>query len=161
MSIINDLKELSNRGKVAFAICCFESAIDIFDQDKKKWSFVDVELWKFCNSNMAYWQERFGEITPFVVCEKIDFDKKEYEYLTREEHDMLSELYERTSKVILTILDLVYEVARTNIYVIINSDRAKSDALPYLQSLIDIMDENNIPLPDIEMFKQFPVTENN
>jgi hypothetical protein len=161
MSIINDLEEMSNRGKVAFAICCFESAIDFFVQDKKKWSFVDDELWKFCNSNMAYWHEQFGEITPFVVCEKIDFDLKEYKYLTREQHDMLLELYNGTNKVIISILELVYEVAITNIYVIIHNEKTKTDALPYLQSLIDIMNENNIPLPDIEMFKQFPVTENN
>jgi hypothetical protein len=57
---IDELKEISNRGRVAFAICCLESAITVSKPDQTKWQPVFEELWKFCSSDMTAWKERFS-----------------------------------------------------------------------------------------------------
>ena len=66
-----------------------------------------------------------------------------------------------TSSEILKMIDLIFELGRKNLFVSIRDERTKSAALPFLQSIIEIMHENNIPLPDINLFKQFAVSENN
>jgi hypothetical protein len=161
MDILNNLKEISTRGRVAFAICCWESAMELLQTDKKKWQFVFDELWKFCSSNMAVWQERFGEVTPFSVCEKIDFNIKDYQYLTKEEHDALQELYDGADQVLLEIIMHIYEIGIRNMYVTINSEALKMASIPYLQSLIALMNENKFVLPDVNLFKKFSITDNN
>ncbi len=157
---LDKLKEVSNRGKVAFAICCFENAIKHYGLNKADWLFVIQELWSFCNSNMAIWQERFGELTPFVVSENVDFKIKDYKYLSKEQHDNLQTLYKNTPSVILVLLGMIYEVGITNVFVKVNSTALKEAQLPFLNDIIYLMKSNNIPLPEIELFKKYPVTEN-
>jgi hypothetical protein len=86
MDIIDDLKEISSRGKVAFGIFCLESAIGFFQLDREKWKLVFDELWKFCSSDMGIWEERVVEIFPSCVCDKVDFKVKDYEFLTKQEY---------------------------------------------------------------------------
>ena len=161
MDIIDDLKEISTRGKVAFGIFCLESATDFFQVDREKWEFVFDELWKFCSSDMWIWEERIVEVFPSCVCDKVDFKIKDYQYLTKLEHDELLALYEATSPVVLSIVELTGDVGRTGIYTAIKDEKGKRASIPYLQKLIDIMHENNIALPDITLFRQFSVSENN
>lgn len=160
MDPIDELKEISNRGRVAFAICCLESALDHFQSDKKSWKPVFDELWKFCSSDMAIWQQRCGEAIPFSVCEKIDWKIKDSRYLTKEEHDALQELYDGANVIALDIINLIHDIGTTNINVTIRNEALKMAAIPFIQSLIDLMNTNKIPLPDIKLFKKFPITDN-
>jgi hypothetical protein len=159
-NFLNKLKEFSNRGKVAFAICCFENAIKYYGLNKVNWLFVIQELWSFCNSSMAIWQEKFGELTPFVVNENVDFKIKDYHYLSKEQHDNLQSLYKDAPAVILVLLGLIYDIGITNVLVKVNSNSLKEAQLPFLNDIIKLMEENNIPLPEIELFEKFPITEN-
>ena len=160
MNVINSLKEISNRGRVAFAIFCLESAMDHFQLDKTKWKFVLDESWKFCYSDMPVWQERFLEVIPFAVSEKIDWKIKDYMHLTKEEHDALQNLYDETDPDILAMIDLIHRIGSANMLTTVNSEALKMVSIPYLQSLIELMNKNNIPLPDIKLFEKFPVTDN-
>jgi hypothetical protein len=157
---IDELKEISNRGRVAFGICCLESAAGHFQLNKEKWQLVFDEVWKFCSSDMALWQERFGELIPFAVSEKVEFSIKDYQYFTKEEHDALQALYEKTDPLILDIINLIYTIGRTNINVTVRNEALKMATIPYLQSLMEMMTKNNVPLPDIKLFKKFPITDN-
>jgi hypothetical protein len=133
IDITNELKEISNRGRVAFAICCLESAINVSRPDQKKWQPVFDELWKFCSSDMAVWKERFSEV---------------------------QKLYDETDPVILDIIRLIYDIGTTNINVTIRNEALKLATIPYLQSLSELMTINKFPLPDIRLFKKFPITDN-
>jgi hypothetical protein len=160
-TLLDKLKEISNRGKVAFAICCLENTLAHFELNKEDWLFVIQESWKFCNSDMAIWQERFGELTPFVVSEDVDFEVKNYQYLSRLQHDNLHVLYKNAPPVITTLLGLIYEIGITNVLVKVNSSSLKEAQLPFLNDAIHLMEKNHITLPEINLFEKFPISENN
>ena len=130
---IDELKEISNRGRVAFAICCLESAADSLQLNKEKWQPVFAELWKFCSSDMAVWKERFAEV---------------------------QKLYEGSDAIVLDIIQLIYNIGATNINVTVRNEALKMATIPYFQSLIDIMNKNQFRLPEIKLFKKFPITDN-
>lgn len=133
LDTIDELKEISNRGRVAFAICCLESAADSFQLNKEKWKPIFDEAWKFCSSDMAVWKERFGEV---------------------------QKLYDEKNPVILEIIQLIHDIGSTNINVTIRNEALKMATIPYLQTLIGLMNKNNVRLPEIKLFKKFPITDN-
>jgi hypothetical protein len=163
LDTIDELKEISNRGRVAFAICCLESAADSLHLNKEHWKLVFDELWKFCSSDMAVWKERFGELLPDAVSEKVDFTVKNYQYFTKEEHDALQQLYGVADAAFLQIIHFIYIIGITNINVTIRNEALKLATIPELQKLISLvnsMNLNQFRLPDIKLFKKFPITDN-
>lgn len=161
MEILQKLKEISTRGRVAFAICCMESSIANFQLKDDKWdSLVLKELWAFCNSSIGLWIYKVAELLPISVLYECDFKIKDYEYFSEKEHNELQELFRNTNQTVLRVLELIYKIGDCNVYIELNSDELKMKAMPFLEELIEIMNYNKIPLPDINLFEQFPITEN-
>ncbi|MCC6371102.1 MAG: hypothetical protein IT236_08870 [Bacteroidia bacterium] len=152
--------EISNRGRVAYAICCLENAMEHYKEKSKGWDFVLENLWTFCNQNMAIWQERTSELRPETVCEHVPFELKDYGYLSEKIHDDLKVLYAQSNTVLLRLVDEIYALGAVNIFVTISSIELAKKSLPYLQGIIDIMTQNNITLPNFNNFLQFPIDEN-
>jgi len=153
--------EISNRGRVAYAICCLENAMEHYKEKSKCWDFVLENLWTFCNQNMALWEGKIGEMSPRSVCYDSTFEQKGCEYINQEIHDDLKVLYAQSNKALLRLVDEIYALGAVNIFVTISSIDLAKKSLPYLQGIIDIMIQNNITLPNFNNFIQFPIDENN
>ena len=160
-ALLDQLKETSTRGKIAYGAACFESAIDFLKIDREKWDFMIEELWSFCYLHMvALWVERMIELLPECVLDEGAFKLKGYQYFTEEEHDALNILYKGANPVILDMIVIIYDIGLTNLNTAINTERLKMLPMPDVEALIDLMTSNNIPLPDSRLFEQFPITEN-
>ena len=80
---------------------------------------------------------------------------KDYNYFSKKVNDRLQNYYKQCDDHILDIVDLIYELGKTNIFVVIDNNDLKEETLPLLQEIIDLMMKNNIPLPNIKLFENF------
>ena len=158
-----EFKEISTRGRVAFAICCLENAMkrqNLFQNDEAEKTILQ-QLWHFTADNMALWELQIGDLIPFVVMDDISYEYiEDFEFFSPVICRKFQNYYKKGNKYTLDIIDLIYNLGRTNLFVVINNEKLKEASLPYLQNIIDIMIENEIPFPDINLFKKFPITEN-
>lgn len=93
-ALLNQLKETSTRGKIAYGAACFESAIEHLRLDKEQWDFMIEELWSFCYLHMvALWVERMIELLPDCVME--GYNIRDCEYIT-EKGIIRRELFTKT-----------------------------------------------------------------
>lgn len=158
-ALLNQLKETSTRGKIAYCAACFESAIEYLGLDKEQWDFMIEELWSFCYLYMvALWVERMIELLPDCVMK--GYNIRDCEYITEKEHNKARALYENADPIILRIIELTLEIGSTNLNTTINTEKLKMLHMPDIEELISLMKTNGIPLPDSRLFEQFPITEN-
>jgi hypothetical protein len=85
-------------------------------------------------------------------------DLTDLEYLDEKDFWELNKLYKNANQVILRIIDITYYIGIKDLYSSIVD--GSQDTLRYLQEIIDLMEQNNIPLPDEKLFGKFPISEN-
>lgn len=162
--IVKEFKEISTRGRVAFAICCLENIMkkqNLIQSDESE-KVILQQLWHFISDNMALWEMQIGEIIPFVIMADDSYENiEDFHFFSPVLSKKIKIYYNRCFKYLLQVIDLTYELGRTNLYIKINRDELKEANLSYLQKIIDIMVENEVPIPAVQLFKKFPITENN
>lgn len=158
----DEMREISARGRVAYAICCLENILNFKNapqRDEVEKTLLQ-QLWHFTTDNMALWQHQVGEMIPFVVNDENQYNNNDFEFLSYSFFNRLREYYKGCDKVILVVINLIYELGTTNLYVPIDNDKLRESTLENVQKIIDLMEQNQIPLPEINLFKAFPITEN-
>jgi hypothetical protein len=159
---IKMFKEISTRGRVAFAICCLENVIkkqNLVQNDESEKTILQ-QLWHFTTDNIALWELQVRELIPYVIMEDVSYEIKDFDFFSLKFHNKLQTYYKKCYPYLLEIINLIYELGRTNLYVAINSEKLKEVSLPHLQDIIDLMEKNDIQLPDIGLFKKISITEN-
>ncbi|HEY9009344.1 MAG TPA: hypothetical protein VIM75_24575 [Ohtaekwangia sp.] len=152
-----EFTNISIRGRVAFAILCLEKAIIHFGFDIYDWSFVLNLLWSITNTKLGSWHYPLAECTGrSIINDEGHLD--DLEFLTKEKFWELNKLYKNANHAILRMIDLIFEISTRDLYASIVN--ASPDTLKYLQEIIDMMNQNEIPLPDAKLFQKFPITEN-
>jgi hypothetical protein len=157
---IQEFGEISIRGRVAYAICCFENALKYYSFDKHNWSLLLDRLWEYTHSQyLDDWSEKFAECTASAILENIDFSKKGIEHLNKNDYDKLRLLYQSSNDVIRSLSDLIFQLGSIDLYgrLINNSP----NTLKALTKIISYMESNKIPLPDLQLFKKFKFEESN
>lgn len=140
---------ISIRGRIAYVILCFEnyikvkySNVDMQPVLKKMWSVVDSSDYI---DNSAY---RYLEIVPECLFEKDHYSSDVFEKLTEDEYDRFTKLLNADdtdlNAIMMSVYDIAMEYAYTNI-----TDHGK-ETYEYLDRVIGILKENNIPLPEID-----------
>jgi hypothetical protein len=151
-------KNLSIRARVAYGICCLEEAIKYYCLLESDWDFMMNLLWTYTNKNIGKWHEIMAECSPDSVLEELSYQDKGIINISIKEYEELRFLYSKSNKVCDSIINLIFEIGTRDLYSsIVNGS---PDTIEYLQEIIILMQQNNIPLPDIEIFKKFPITEN-
>lgn len=155
--------EVSTRGRVAFSINCLENAIKYqnlkITNDCEK--LLLQQLWHFTSDNIGLWEIQVGELIPYVVLEEVDYSIKDCNYFSKKVHDRLQDYYKQCDKYVLDMIDLIYELGKTNAFIVIDNNDLKEATLSILQEIIDLMLTNNILLPNIKLFEKFSMNENN
>lgn len=153
-----DFVNISIRGRMAFAIICLENAIKHFKLDETQWIFIYKMLWRYTNTNVGKWHEQMAECTPNGVLNSTD-DLSDLEFLNETEFWEINKLYQKTNKIILRIIDVIFYIGIKDLYTSITN--GSQETLKYIQEIIDLLNNNNIALPNIKLFNQFPISENN
>ncbi|MFI3201937.1 MAG: hypothetical protein R3Y54_10530 [Eubacteriales bacterium] len=157
---IDVFKEISLRGRVAFAIRCFEYLIVDLGDNRDKWKLVLEILWEFANINyLDDWSYKLNEIVPDNLLEFETYDKHEFEYLTKEDFIYLYELYQNIDEKINYYIEAIHRIGTSHIYSRIIGYGEES--FNYLKELVDYMVKNNLRVPNFNDFEQFLISQNN
>lgn len=143
---------------MSFCINCFEEALIFLKCDVNKWMSVLEDLWTFTSIEfLDDWSGLIAEILPKCILEFNDYNDN-YEYIDEEKYHYLHALYQNIDARLEKIIDYIFHLGESHAYsVIINSG---PESLNALQKLIDHMNKNSLPMPDIEKYKFFSINEN-
>jgi hypothetical protein len=148
---------ISIRARLAYTVCCLENALAYFKLKDTEWLFVLTHLWSYTNSNVGRWHEQTAEITGrSIINDENSLD--DLAFLSKDQFWKINAIYKKANKDVLRIIDLIFEIGTRDLYAsIVNGS---PDTLNYLQKIIDLMKQNNIPLPDYDLFKNYSISEN-
>lgn len=152
------IEKISIRARVAFGILCLENTVLFYNKVFLDWSFVYKVLWSFMKGKVGDWHYPMAEISPRSVLFDATYAEKEMEFLTEEEYNNLREVYSNSNTVINSIINLIFEIGTRDLYSSIVNE--SQDTIKYLQEIIHLLEENNIPLPDIKLFETYTINEN-
>ena len=165
-------EKISIRGCVAYGICCFENALEHYGLQGEGWNFLLKKLWwytelrAYCDSSIrnCYPLERWagllsqimpGDLNSVVtyrdfLSEKWWFDD---DIPSEKEFALLKETYKSSNHVIELLCTHLHQIGSNCLWCGVG--KTSPDTLRPLQELIDVMYENEIPLPSMEPFKQY------
>ena len=157
--ITDELMYISLRGRVAFGIGCFENMLLSLHYNVEEWKIVLEYLWQFTSIRyLDDWNGMVSEIIPSNLLEFREYAKHDFEYLDESTFRYLHNLYQNIDEKVDYIMSSIYNIGTSHAYSIIEGFGQQS--LEQLELLINYMDKNNIPLPHINDFKKFAITEN-
>lgn len=156
----NDFKGISIRGRVAYAICCFENAIMYFNYSISDWGLILEQLWSYTKMEFFDdWHYSTAEFLPESILE-FNTDKKDnFECITEEQFAILHKLYNKSSNIILHIIGFIFEIGISEFYGRLDNYGQKT--LENLEILVNYMMSWNVPLPDINRFKSLSYEDGN
>ncbi len=115
MTFWRGLSNISLRGRVAFALCCLEQAIDKFGDKNSTWNLVLEKLWAFTDTKLiAEWQEMLAECIPGVILSNNFSD--EFELITRAEFNNLRSLYQNTHIDLCKIVTSIFDIGSIELF---------------------------------------------
>jgi len=148
--------KLSIRGRVAYAIMCFENYVNFKYPDKDMSNVAEI-MWKIIDDsdyidNSAY---RYMEIIPEYLYEKDNFASLEFEFLSEQEYNYFISLLPNPNNDpdLNTIMHRIYDIAMKYAYTVVELDSWETKE--YLQEVSNILEKNNIPTPDIEKIPKY------
>lgn len=152
----DDFTHISIKGRMAFAICCFEKALIHFNCRENDWSLVLENMWAYTILDcFDDWRDSMTESLPECIFnDKYDDD---YEYLSEEQFNRLHKLYTDTNEYILKLIELIYRAGCCNCYS--RLENYGQTSLDMIEEIIDFMVSNQMPLPEMKRFKPLSYKE--
>ncbi|MEN8905635.1 MAG: hypothetical protein ABF289_06705 [Clostridiales bacterium] len=156
---INDFKNISLSGRVAYGICCFENILIELNYNFDDWKMVVQTLWEFTSIEyLDDWSDKLAEIIPDNLLEFKTYEEHDFEYLNRNNFKYLYNLYQNISDKIDYAMTAIFNIGTSHAYTVIVGYGQKS--FDELEKLISFMINNNLPLPDITSFLKYSINEN-
>ena len=155
MQILDKLKKISLRGRIAFTIMCIEQYLTK-QYPHKNWTPLSEKMWKVTNSYFDEWLYNFTDIMPECFFETSELKnesetiafKKLYKDLTEDDINDINEL-----------LNLLVEIVELHVYT--DAFSMEKESLNDILTIIsDYLIKNKICVPDIEKVSFSKVEEN-
>lgn len=157
---INIFRNISWCGRVAYAIMCLEQYL-IMKQPSKDWTPLLKKLWAVTDGKMFLdeWSSRIIDILPECFFEFKDYASSDFTYLTEEEYNTFKKLYEGLDEDFSQLMEKIHEMEEVYAYTVIDDNGEKCAEV--LEEIINILEKNNIPLPDYNLvaFSKFEENE--
>lgn len=166
-------EKISIRGCVAYGICCLENALEHYNIQGDGWNILLKKLWWYTELSaendpsidnclqLERWAYVSANISPHILklfASYCDFSKKakwwfKDNILTEQEYQLLKTEYINCNETIENICRQIHDIGTNDLWAGIG--RTSPDTLRSLQMLIDLMNEQSIPLPPKEPFEQY------
>lgn len=156
---INIFKKISLRGRVAYAVRCFEYLLLDLGYDKEQWRFILEIMWEFSNAQyLDHCSYKLNEIIPYNLLEFKTYEEHDFEYLSKKDFYYLYDLYQNIDEKIIDYMELIHDIGTSHIYSCIIDYGVES--FECLKKMIDYMKKNNLQVPDCIDFEQFSISQN-
>lgn len=152
--------EISLKGIVAYSITCFENVLLSLKYNDEEWKEVLEDLWLY--TSIKYiddWQDIVSDIIPSHLLEFDNYEDSDFETLTLNDYEKLYKIYVDCDEIINNVM--------LNIFFLGTSQNHKNEdtvvkVIPninYIKDIINCLELNNMPVPNINSFKQYSATE--
>lgn len=155
-SVIEILKCVSIRGRMAYLICSFEELLQYYKCRKEEWGWILEKLWSYTKIQyLDDWMYELAEYMPNSILE--DTSLEDAEYITENRFNGLHKLYNNANKEILHFIMLIYECGTCELYSKLCGRSAGT--LEKVAKAIDILERHKIDVIDITPFKIYSFDE--
>lgn len=158
----DDFKNITIRGRVAYAICCLENVIEFYSFQKLDWNLLLDFLWRYPMakniSNLADWHENEAECIAFCIMDELPYEKCGFEFITKDQYLNLKTLYQNTNKIIWDLTDRIAAIGTQSLYGGVRDGSPVT--LDELNKVITQLKKENIPLPNFKDFEIFSYPQN-
>ena len=153
-----DFNGISIRGRVVFAIMCFENYV-IAKYPARQFDGVCALMWDIVSDKdyIDASAEKYMEIIPEYLYEFDSYEDAGFEYLTRDEFDFFSELIPSDDESLSLIMHRIYDIAMEHAYAAV--DYPAKASIDLLFEIIDALKREGIKLPDIGLVRGFAFAE--
>lgn len=149
------IEKISLRARLAFIILCLENALNK-NNSSSKWTKVLTIFWS--QTSMPFVDDWLYEISKVMPESILEDEYEENEIISFEEYSELKILYGNTQKYIFELMEIAFECGTIELYGAIENDSDKT--ILSVLKCIEIMIENDIELPNIELLKKYSISEN-
>lgn len=154
---VSAFQNITIRGRVSYAICCLENAIDHYQLNDLDWSLLFEFLWRYPTSNelkdLALWHENEAECVPFCIMDSLPYEKSDFEFITKEQYLVFEKLYQNSNKLIWDLIDSIALIGTQYLYGGVRD--GAPETLKEIDTIISALNQENIPLPEISNFETF------
>ncbi len=149
------IENISIRGRVAFIILCIENVLKC-QNHFTKWNKVLEIFWSQTNSDFVdEWLYKISKVMPESILED---EYVENDVISFIEYSELKVLYDSSPKYLFELMECAFECGTKALYGTVHNNSDET-ILPVLMC-VDIMNRENIELPNIELLKKFNSNEN-
>lgn len=156
-NVIERLKDISVRGRMAYLICSFERLLLYYHCNKEEWKMVLEKLWAY--TNIEYIDDWMYELAEYMPDSILEDTMSDAEYITENEFRYLYHLYSETVQDILSFLKIIFECGTCEIYSRLCNN--SPGTLKKVNEAIDVLKVNGIALVDIIPFEKYEYTKHN
>ena len=151
-----DFSNISMNGRVAFSVMCAERYA-LAKYPEKDWKPLFTWMWQVTSDYFDEWFYRFMEILPEYLYEFDNYKDADFDYLTKEQYAYYAEFLKDIDKSMETLINIPADISMVYCYTCIPGKGEES--LELVQKAINILEDNNIDLPDPEDVAFSPFTE--
>lgn len=148
---MDDLRDISIRGRMAYLICSFEKLLQYYNCNIEEWRIVLEKLWMYTSIDyLDDWMYEFAEYLPDSILEdKMD----DAEYITEDEFKYMYNVYSNSNADINAFLHIMFECGTCEIYSKLCENSPAT--IKKITEAINILRKNNITLVDVKLFGKY------
>ena len=153
-----DFNNISIRGRVAYAILCFENYVQARYTDKD-FSVIASLMWSIVGDT-GYIDEnadKYMEAIPEYLYEFDNFEDSEFDYITKEEYESFKSILCPSDASLNTIMHRIYDIATEYAYE--GFDAPGNETIQYICDVVDELRKNNVPVPEYKLVQPFSFDE--
>lgn len=134
-----------------------ESILSTIGETKDEWMLILDTIREYSSGDPGKWHYKMSELTPFSIEEDIPFERKDYQYFTLEEHNVLKKLYAKSGNPPKEIIGLIFEIGTKDLY---SSITQKSpETLKMLERIIHLLNVNKCTIPNSDDLLKYSIEE--
>lgn len=155
---VKEFENISFRGRVGYAIKCFENLLVKLNLNILDWTIVLDCLWDFTSTdNMEDWGDKVSEIIPNNLLEFKSYEEGEFEFINKNDYSTLKKLYINSDESINIMIQQIYYLGCSHAYSVL--DGKGESSLIELSVILEFMEIDKIKFPDISRFKKLSIAE--
>lgn len=152
---MEDFKNISIRGRMAYLICSFEKLLLYYNCDIDEWRWILEKLWTY--TNIKYLDDWMYETAEYMPNSILNDSMDDVEYITEDIFKYLYKVYSKSNQEIHLFLNIIYECGTCELYSRLCD--FSPITLEKLEEAVDILKMNNIDLVDVNPFKKYSFNE--
>lgn len=149
------IRKISLRARVAFIILCIENALEK-ESIKSRIQKTLIIFWH--QTSIQFVDEWLYQVSKVMPDSILEDDYEDNEIITYQDFSELKESYKSIPKFVFELMELGFECGTIELYGTVENESEKT--IQVVIRAIEIMKENNITLPNIELLQKFTITEN-